>query len=70
MVIKYVIKYKETVGMDELQRLKAMVDELEIVLDNKTNKKPDDIVPILQKIGAELLTKHEIRVDNITIEPL
>ena len=25
--------------MDELQRLKDMVDELEIALDNKTNKK-------------------------------
>lgn len=54
----------------ELQKLKAMVDELKMALDNKTNKKPDDIVPILQKIGAELLTKYEIRIGNITIEPL
>lgn len=56
--------------MDELQKLEAMVDELKMALDNKTNKKPDDIVPILQKIGAELLTKYEIRIGNITIEPL
>lgn len=56
--------------MYELQSLKAMVDELEIELDNKTNKEPDDTVPILQKIGAELLTKYEIRIGNITIEPL
>ena len=56
--------------MYELQELKAMVYELEVALNNKANKKPDDIVPILQKIGAELLTKYEIRIGNITIEPL
>ena len=35
--------------------------------------KPDivkDIVPMLQQIGAELLTKYEIRVNDLTIEPL
>lgn len=56
--------------MDEMQSLNAMVDELEMALDNKTNREPDDIVPMLQKIGAELLTKYEIKVGNITIEPL
>lgn len=56
--------------MYELQKLEDMVYELEVALNNKANKKPDDIVPILQKIGAELLTKYEIRIGNITIEPL
>ena len=66
MVIKYVIKYKETVGMDELQRLKAMVDELEIALDNKTNKKPDDIVPILKKSELSFLQNTKL---GSTISP-
>lgn len=56
--------------MYKLQKLEDMVYELKVALDNKTNKKTDDIVPILQKIGAELLTKYEIRIGNITIEPL
>lgn len=56
--------------MDELQKLEAMVDELEMALDNKTNKKPDDIVPILQKIGKLLLTEYIIQIGNLTIKPL
>lgn len=56
--------------MDKLEELKIIVDELEKVLSNKKNKEPDEIVPMLQKIGAELLTKYEIRIGNITIEPL
>ena len=56
--------------MDELRDLRLMVDELEIALNNNTSGETDSIVPILQKIGAELLTKYEIRVGNITIEPL
>lgn len=56
--------------MDELQRLKDLVDELKIALNNNTSDKTDSIVPILQKFGTELLTKYEIRVGNITIEPL
>lgn len=49
--------------MDELQKLEAMVDELKMALDNKTNKKPDDIVPILQKSELNLQnTKLELEI--------
>lgn len=56
--------------MDELKKLEDMVYELEVALDNKANKKPDDIVPILQKIGKLLLTEYIIQIGNLTIKPL
>lgn len=56
--------------MDELKKLEDMVYELEVALDNKANKKPDDIVPILQKIGKLLLTEYIIQIDDLTIKPL
>lgn len=56
--------------MDELKKLEDMVYELKVALDNKANKKPDDIVPILQKIGKLLLTEYIIQIGNLTIKPL
>ena len=47
--------------------------ELIKTLENTLNDKPgrnEKIVSLLQEIGAELLKKYEIRVKNITIEPL
>ena len=51
--------------MDEL---KGLVEAKDTGLINLTDK--DDIVKKLQEIGTELLTNYEIRVNNITIEPL
>lgn len=47
-----------------MKKLKDLVSSLK----EATGK--NEIVKILQEIGAELLTKYEIRVKNITIEPL
>lgn len=50
--------------MEDLKELVDLVEELK----NECNK--EEQIKILQKIGAELLTKYEIRIGNITIEPL
>ncbi|MCM1285127.1 MAG: hypothetical protein NC213_08060 [Acetobacter sp.] len=44
-----------------------LIEKLETLI-NKDDK--DEIQKMLLKIGSELLTKYEIRVDNIIIEPL
>lgn len=47
------------------------MEELEkTVCDLSSLKNRDAIVSKLQEIGAKLLTEYEIRVNNITIEPL
>lgn len=50
--------------MENLEELEGLVKKLK----NECNK--EEQIKILQKIGAELLTKYEIRIGNITIEPL
>lgn len=44
--------------------MKDLIKRLETLTDF------EDIKKMLSEIGAELLTKHEIRVNNITIKPL
>lgn len=48
--------------MDEMQSLNAMVDELEMALDNKTNREPDDIVPMLQKLELSFLQNTKLKL--------
>lgn len=45
--------------------MKELIEKLQV----KTNKE-EQILQILREIGAELLTKYEIRIKNIIIEPL
>ena len=55
--------------MDELEKLVAeLKDEINKEQEAETNK--ERIIEKLQEIGAELLRKYEIRVGDITIEPL
>lgn len=48
-----------------MEELKKLIERL----NNKSNES-EQIQQVLQRIGAELLTKYEIRVKNIIIEPL
>ena len=50
--------------MDELQDLGELLDRLEAPADKRT------IIEVVQKIGAKILTHYEIRLGNLTIEPL
>ena len=54
--------------MDNLKELKELIHKVEVALDNKEGIK--NIKLLLCQIGAELLTDYEIRIGNITIEPL
>lgn len=59
--------------MDELKELRSLVNELTNKLDNIAEDSRADkevVIVYLQKIGAEFLKKYEIRIGNITIEPL
>lgn len=59
--------------MDELKELRSLVNELTNKLDNVAEDSRADkevVIVYLQKIGAEFLKKYEIRIGNITIEPL
>lgn len=59
--------------MDELKELRSLVNELTNKLDNIAEDSRADkevVILYLQKIGAEFLKKYEIRIGNITIEPL
>ena len=47
-----------------MEELRKLVKELEQLTDKK------EIVAKLQEIGAELINKYEIKVGNVTIEPL
>ena len=51
--------------MMKREELKKLIERL----NNKSNES-EQIQQVLQRIGAELLTKYEIRVKNIIIEPL
>lgn len=55
---------KGLIGMEYLEDLKLLVNELE----SKTNK--EEQIKILQKIGKTLITEYEIKIGNITIRPL
>lgn len=50
--------------MNKLQDLRNLVDKLEA----KTYSK--EIVQTLQEIGAKLINEYDIKVGNLTIEPL
>ena len=50
--------------MEDLKELVDLVEELE----NERNK--EEQIKILQKIGKTLITEYEIKIGNITIEPL
>ena len=52
-----------------MKKLESMIKELEEILQNNSHKN-DVIIQLLQKIGAELLTNYEIRVNDLTIELL
>ena len=47
-----------------MEELRKLVKELEQLTDKK------EIVAKLQEIGAGLINKYEIKVGNVTIEPL
>lgn len=55
-----------------MKELENLVGELEKLLEAETNKEQirEQIIGKLQEIGAELLRRYEIRVGDITIEPL
>ncbi len=61
---------------DTLKKLEEQVQELEDILNSKTDsilEHEEDKNLVVQKLrclGKELLTKYEVRVGNITIEPL
>ena len=66
-------KQKEKFKMDEIKELRSLVNELTNKLDNVAEDSRADkevVIVYLQKIGAEFLKKYEIRIGNITIEPL
>lgn len=48
--------------MEDLKDLKNLVKKLEIETDNE--------IQILQEIGAKLINEYEIKIGNLTIEPL
>lgn len=50
--------------MENLEELEGLVEELK----NECNK--EEQIKILQKIGKMLITEYEIKIGNITIEPL
>lgn len=61
---------------DTLKKLEEQVQELEDMLNSKTDfildheEDKKNVVQKLRDLGAELLTKYEVRIGNITIEPL
>lgn len=50
--------------MEEMRDLDKLLKRLETATDKRT------IIEVVQKIGAKILTHYEIRLGNLTIEPL